>query len=158
MRNSKIFIIIGRRESGKTTIALKYFRKRNTLFVNTLRDKRYKNCITPSEVTDTKVSRYEAVIFDDATAYIMGSLTDDLVRFLVNSKQWQTDVCLCFHSINLVPPKVLRLADFCIIMASEPPNMSRLKSIIGNELAEELKNTILKISKLKKFSRKIISF
>lgn len=64
------------------------------------------------------------IVLEDSRKYIKTKLTNDVERFLIDSKQKNIDIILVFHSLSKVPVDVLDLADYLILkktIAGTPP-------------------------------------
>lgn len=52
------------------------------------------------------------VVFEDATKYIGSRLSDEMRRFVYDSKQKNLNLVFVFHSLASIPPELVRCADF----------------------------------------------
>jgi hypothetical protein len=56
-----------------------------------------------------------AVVFEDTTAYIDSSISDNLKRLLVDRRHRNVDMIFSFHSLRVIPPKLLDFTNYMIV-------------------------------------------
>lgn len=61
------------------------------------------------------MKRNTVCVFEDATGFIEGRLSDDFRKALVSKRHTGNVNILVFHSIGSVPPRLLQLSDYIIL-------------------------------------------
>lgn len=124
MSNGKVFILVGKRKTGKTTYAanvakkLKH-RKHIFYFHGKLWDSIPNR--TKYESKDTLLNyaqecKNSCIIFEDATAYIRQQGTDErMLRCLTGSREKNNVVMLIFHSLRKIPLDIFELSDYIFL-------------------------------------------
>lgn len=67
------------------------------------------------------------LVFEDATKYVGSKLSNEMRRFLYDSKQKNLDLCLAFHSLGSVPPELVRIADTLTLFKTNDGVLSKSK-------------------------------
>jgi hypothetical protein len=84
------------------------------------------------------------LIFEDATKYIGSKLSDDVRKFVLDSKQKNLNIIFTFHSLMSVPNDLIRIADYLTIFKTNESFNSGLKSkypwSFVQEAHEKIKN------------------
>lgn len=136
---NQVILIVGRRGSGKTdyTRSLMAASSLKKLVVDTLAHPKYADLprISPEQVKRWRSGNYKMfgsnfaemwsalqtvknslVVLEDATKYIKSttSLPDDVVAFLVDSKQNNNHVVIIYHGFGMVPRDLFRLCDIIV--------------------------------------------
>jgi predicted AAA+ superfamily ATPase len=159
-RNNKVIIISGKRGTGKTTYLLKLIEneKKKVLVLDTINHPAYKafDIISPKLLPAWKQGKKRLLIdseylifsdveqhltncflvFEDATKYVNGNLNNDIKKIFVDSKQKNIDCVIMTHSLAMIPPNVLRLADILVLFKTQE-NIIVSKNKIPNYEAVE---------------------
>ncbi len=73
---------------------------------------RYWSSDTGQVMADIERYVYNALlVFEDATKYVGGKLTDDVRKFVLDSKQKNLDILFVFHSLTDIPRDLVRISD-----------------------------------------------
>jgi len=82
------------------------------------------------------------IVFEDATKYIEGNVTEALRSFVIDSKQKNVDILFIFHSLSDVPPKLIRWSDYFVLFKTNEgvPSKSKYPWTQIPILMEELRN------------------
>lgn len=72
---------------------------------------------SPDEFMDTVFhSVYNAVVvFEDTTAYVDSTISESLKRLLVDRRHRNVDMLFSFHSLRVIPPKILDFTNYMIV-------------------------------------------
>jgi hypothetical protein len=155
-RINKVNIIIGARGKGKTHLMLSVLKDigsvKKVLIIDTFNHPKYKDfeVIEPQKVktwlTGTKrifvkkssfqiifkeiepILKNCTVVFEDATKYIQNKVSDQLLDYIIDTKQKNIDLYFLYHSFAAVPPDVYRYCDnVTVFKTNDTPTASRLK-------------------------------
>jgi len=74
-----------------------------------------------------KTSRNMFIVFEDATKYIGSKLSEDVKRFVLDSKQKNIDLIFCFHSLSSIPPELVRTSDILVLFKTNEGKPSEKK-------------------------------
>lgn len=55
------------------------------------------------------------IIFEDATKYVGSTLTKDVRKFVLDSKQKNLDIVFVFHTLMAIPPELVRISDVLVL-------------------------------------------
>lgn len=119
-------VVIGRMGEGKTTFVKKFIHKKRAIVfdVNNEYDFTQDNRAEISRVTDLNHKdfinrclnkRNTCCVFEDATGFIEGRLSDRFRQMLVSKRHTGNANILIFHSVLSVPPRALQLCDYVIL-------------------------------------------
>lgn len=72
-----------------------------------------------------KAAMNATLLFEDASKYISGQVSDDVKRFILDSKQKNLDLFFMFHGFGLVPPALYRLVDGIYLLKTNDSPVSR---------------------------------
>lgn len=67
------------------------------------------------------------VVFEDATRYIGSRLTDEMRRFVLDSKQKNTDLVFVFHNLTAIPPELVRISDILVLFKTNEGRVNEAK-------------------------------
>jgi hypothetical protein len=59
------------------------------------------------------------VILEDATRFIEGNITQELKKFVLDTKQINVDMIMVFHALKLVPSKLSMFSDFLVLFKTQ---------------------------------------
>ncbi len=151
MRINNVSAILGRRGCGKTTYARELIRQyhealpsQKILIADTLDHPAYRDIpaidldllkrwkkpniyriygANTDEILQTIESNLmnALVIFEDASKYLRANLSNDVRRFVLDSKQKNLDIVFIFHGFMFIPPELFRLMDNLVIFKSDNP-------------------------------------
>lgn len=119
--------VIGKMGTGKTTLIKQYSKERRRVIFDV--NAEYKELGTDNRKAasrmidlDHKVfieltlnKRNTVCVFEDATGFIEGRLSDNFRKALVSKRHTGNVNILVFHSIGSVPPRLLQLSDYIIL-------------------------------------------
>ena len=143
MRNGKVFIVVGGRGVGKTTYLETLLKgKKNVVVFQLFKDNRYptaeKRLFADFAINKTLCNK--RIIIEDSTQLIAANPKNDIRQIVVSSKQLGSDVFFVFHSVNVVPPYLWSLFDYCILFpCAEPKKTAGL-----NEYFDEITKILRK--------------
>lgn len=120
-------IIIGMMGTGKTTFVKSYIKNRKCLIFDV--NNEYKELSTDnrkpvSRVIDLDHKKYIGLtlqkrntvcVFEDATGFIQGRLSDSFVKSLISKRHTGNVNILIFHSVSSVPPRLLQLTNYVVL-------------------------------------------
>jgi molybdopterin-guanine dinucleotide biosynthesis protein len=79
------------------------------------------------------------IIFEDATKYVGSKLTDDVRKFVLDSKQKNLDLVFIFHSLTSIPSELVRIADaLTLLKVGDKPNSTTVRSKYEEPVLEAL--------------------
>lgn len=66
-------------------------------------------------------------IFEEATGFFRGRLDEEVDQMMLSARHSRNRYIFCFHSIEAVPPGIMRMIDFCVLFktADEPNAVKR---------------------------------
>lgn len=67
------------------------------------------------------------LVFEDATKYVGSRLTDDMRKFVLDSKQKNLDIVFIFHSLASIPPELVRVSDILVLFKTGEGDVSKTK-------------------------------
>lgn len=67
------------------------------------------------------------VVFEDATRYIGSRLSDQMRRFVLDSKQKNTDLVFIFHNLTAIPPELVRVSDILVLFKTNEGKVNEAK-------------------------------
>ena len=119
--------IIGKMGEGKTTFIRRYIKGRRSFLFDV--NNEYKEVSTDtrkivSRMTDLNHKdfiqrcldkRNTCCVFEDATGFIEGRLSDNFRKALVSKRHTGNTNILVFHSILSVPPRLIQLSDYVVL-------------------------------------------
>lgn len=111
---------------GKTQLVKKFIAGRRSFIFDTNNEyglsTDWKKEVSRMEVLDHNLfidrclmKRNTCCVFEDATGFLRGRLSDKFVRALVSKRHTGNNNMLLFHSIIDTPPGLVRLSDFIIL-------------------------------------------
>lgn len=83
------------------------------------------------------------LIFEDSSKYLRRQIPDSVRRFILDSKQKNTDILFLFHGFSFVPPELFRIADGILLFKCDNPAYRKADIINYNEV-ESAYNQIMK--------------
>lgn len=97
------------------------------------------------------------VIFEDATKYIGSTLTKDVKRFILDSKQKNLDLIFVFHSLKDLPRDLVRVMDFLTVCKTGDRYNNSLRGKYPDEVEEAYNEVMKSPDKYKKITLQISS-
>ncbi len=83
------------------------------------------------------------IIHEDASKYIRRSLSEDLRRYIIDSKQKNLDLLFIFHGFSFAPPEMFRLVDSIVLFKCDNP-AHRKTEIVNYENIKKAYDYIMK--------------
>jgi hypothetical protein len=133
------FVVIGMTGEGKSEFSKKYIGKTRNALVNDVQDEYGPRTKYPGQAplnlssnTKDKRARYiggkwkeyldiiktkrnTVVIFEEATMFLQGRVSDETYSILINKMFTKNVYILNFHSIRKVPPGILDIANYVVL-------------------------------------------
>lgn len=90
------------------------------------------------------------LVFEDATKYVGSRLTDDMRKFVLDSKQKNLDIVFIFHSLASIPPELVRVSDILVLFKTNEGKVSETKYPWGEipKMMELLRKSVDKYKNL----------
>lgn len=90
------------------------------------------------------------LVFEDATKYVGSRLTDDMRKFVLDSKQKNLDIVFIFHSLASIPPELVRVSDILVLFKTNEGKVSETKYPWGEipKMMEILRKSVDKYKNL----------
>lgn len=110
--------------------------------------------VQPMLASIQQFAKNTLLIFEDATKYVGSRLTDDMRRFVLDSKQKNLDIVFIFHSLASIPPELVRISDILVLFKTNEGEVSKTKypwgeiPIMMKELKESANRFAFKILQL----------
>lgn len=119
--------IIGKMGEGKTTFIKQFINGRRAFLFDV--NNEYKGISTDTRKTVSRMAdlnhkefikktlekRNTCCVYEDATGFIEGRLSDDFRKTLVSKRHTGNTNILVFHSILSVPPRLVQLTDIIVL-------------------------------------------
>lgn len=83
------------------------------------------------------------ILFEDASKYISGTVSEETRNFILDSKQKNLDLVFMFHGFGFVPPALYRLVDGIFLLRTNDSPVSRKALIPCYTQVEAAYNRIL---------------
>lgn len=83
-----------------------------------------------------KFARNTFLVFDDATKYIGSKLEPEIIRFILDSKQKNLNIVLCFHALGKVPTDLFRYSNYVVLHKTNENMTSWLKNKCPKEVVD----------------------
>lgn len=108
------------------------------------------------EAVDKDV-RNTIVVFEDATKYIGSTVTKEVKRFILDSKQKNLDLIFVFHSLKDLPRDLIRIMDYITICKTGDRYNSSLRNKYPDIVEEAHKEVMASPDKYHKLTLQISS-
>jgi len=82
------------------------------------------------------------VIHEDASKYIRRTVSDDVRRYILDSKQKNLDLIFLFHGFSFAPPEIWRIIDGVTIFKCDNPTYRRADIVNFEEINQAWKKVI----------------
>jgi hypothetical protein len=82
------------------------------------------------------------VVFEDASKYIRRQLSDDVRKFILDSKQKNIDLIFVFHGFSYAPPEMWRIVDAVTLFKCDNPAY-RKTDIVNFDQVEQAWNEVM---------------
>lgn len=142
--DSKVFLIVGKRKTGKTTDLRKMIENvnPNALLLhdisNQFTDIYKKPFLQINEFTKVCNKISEGVIaFEEATVFIGHHKLEDVAEFLVTSRHRKNTVIFVFHSLRSIPRYIYDLSNI-VILHKTKDNLSFVQSRFEDDELSEI--------------------
>jgi hypothetical protein len=153
MRVNQVIVMVGRPHTGKTQHIVKLIahHTKRVIVYDVQNEKKYQHLqkVTLADLADLdpmgKYRLFHAdasevaanlyrkapnslIVFEDATSYIDGSPTKEIKSILVGRRHRNQDLIFPFHSLKIIPPKVLDLTNLLAIRKTND-NIAKLREL-----------------------------
>lgn len=86
--------------------------------------------------------RNTTVVIEDATRFLEGNLSEDVKRFVLDTKQTNVDLIMVFHSLTDTPPKLGRWSDYLTLFKTQEQWTSGVANKFSNPAVEKIFNQV----------------